>query len=427
MKNFYKKKKLLILGANQETVPLIETAKNMGVFVYVTDHNPDAFAKKYADKPCNIDGLDVQGLIELVKQEKINGVLVGVADRLIVPYQKVCSALKLPCYADEAQSRILTDKQYFNEACERNGISTIPSILIDKAHTDYDLKNLSYPVFVKPVDGNSGKGMSICYTKEELEKGVRKAREVSASGRILVERYMQCADTLINYTIIDGEVFLSAMADRYTSNEQGKGSRVCIGAYYPSKHLNSFLEKYHNKFVAFFQSIGLRNGVFSFCAFVEDDEFYVYDPGFRLQGEAPDVHLLAVNGFDQKEILIRLALTGRMGKYDAKKVGNCKFQNNFNATIWFLAKKGLISRIEGLSEIQKDVSVIKVAQRLKVADEITAEMEGTEAQVVARIYLSSCNKQQLIDKVDLIQKLFKVYDVNNDYMLLQGFDSTLIK
>jgi hypothetical protein len=81
-------KKLLILGANPETIPLIETAKSMGIYTIVTDPDPFAPAKKFADKGININGMDIDSLVEFGKQENIDGVLVGVADRLIQPYQK---------------------------------------------------------------------------------------------------------------------------------------------------------------------------------------------------------------------------------------------------------------------------------------------------------------------------------------------------
>ena len=42
-------KKLLIIGANPETISLIEKAKLMGIKTYVTDYNKMTYAKKFAD------------------------------------------------------------------------------------------------------------------------------------------------------------------------------------------------------------------------------------------------------------------------------------------------------------------------------------------------------------------------------------------
>ena len=193
-------KSLLILGANPETVPLIETAKTLGVRTLVTDNNPNAFAKAFAHVPCNIDGKDIDGLVELVRREGIDGVLVGVADRLIIPYQQVCERLGLPCYASREQSEVLTDKLRFNERCKQYGILSIPSFELPSSPELAELNDLPYPILIKPVDSNSGKGLSICNHPGDVWPAIQKALLHSSSGRYLAEEYMVCDDIFINFT-----------------------------------------------------------------------------------------------------------------------------------------------------------------------------------------------------------------------------------
>ena len=40
--------------------------------------------------------------------------------------------------------------------------------------------------------------------------------------------------------------------------------------------------------------------------FIENNNYYSYDPGFRLQGEAMHIHIDAINGFDHRIMLINL-------------------------------------------------------------------------------------------------------------------------
>ena len=94
-------KKLLILGANPETIRLVDTAKSMGIYTIVTDPDPNAPAKKIADKSIDINGMDVDSLVKFCLEEKVDGVLVGIADRLIQSYQQVCEKLNLPCYGNQ--------------------------------------------------------------------------------------------------------------------------------------------------------------------------------------------------------------------------------------------------------------------------------------------------------------------------------------
>ena len=48
MEREFEGKKLLILGANPETIPLVEIANSMGVRTIVTSNRPEDAAKKYA-------------------------------------------------------------------------------------------------------------------------------------------------------------------------------------------------------------------------------------------------------------------------------------------------------------------------------------------------------------------------------------------
>jgi biotin carboxylase len=408
-------KKLLILGANPETIPLIETAKSMGVYTIVIDPDPSAPAKKFADKGININGMDVDGLVEFCKQENIDGVLVGVADRLIEPYQKVAAALNLPCYGNEYQCEVLTNKGKFNDLCKEYNIANIPSTPFYK---NSNLENITYPIFIKPTDRNSGKGMSIAYNEQELKAGIEKAFNNTSSDYILLERYMTCNDVLVSYTIIDGEPILSAMADRYTCKEQNKTSQVCLGAIYPSSLLDVYMDKEYPKMVKMLKGIGLKNAILTISAFVEDNNFYYYDPGFRLQGEAPNLHMENINGFDQKQFLIDIALGNKLNK---DNIAKADFQNNHAATIWLLLKQGIIDKIEGFEKIKNDSSIFHVSRRLFEGDVVSEEMVGTESQVMARIYMCCKTKQKLKDKISEIYNTIKVFDKNNNNQLINGF------
>lgn len=416
-------KRLLILGANPETVPLIETAQELGVYVIVTDNNPEAFAKKFANESFNVDGMDVDGLVNLVKEQNIDGVLVGVADRLIEPYQQVCDALGLPCYATAEQCAVFTDKERFDEACKKFNIATIPNYEYDHilSSSSWD----EFPLLVKPVDGNSGKGMSICHSLEELKLGVEKARLASKRGRYLIEKFMDCEDMFIYYTFKDGDVLVSAMADRYTSNEQGDLGRVCIGAIYPSKHAELYFKNIHSKMLCFFESLKMSDGILMISAFVENDNIYLYDPGFRLQGEAPNIPVEELCGYDQKEMLVNFALGHKNSNENLNTFIDYKLNNNHAATLWILVEAGEIGKIKGLQELKNKKEVYRVVQRLTEGDVVFKNMIGTEAQVLARVYFTSKTVDILNKNMIEFSSIVKIYDSNQNLMNLKGLEILL--
>ena len=418
----FQDKKLLILGANPETIPLVEVANKMGIKTIVTSFRSTDPAKKYAWKSAEVDGMDVPGLIALAQQEKVDGVLVGVADMLVPSYCKVCDALNLPCYATQQIADVFAYKDVFKATCESYGIHGIPEYYLDEKLDPSDVKKIKFPVMVKPVDSSSGMGMTVCYRADELKAAVDKALSFSAKKRFIVERYMQCDDMGIYYTFKDGVCSASCVYDRYTSDEQQGLSRVCLGGTYPSKHIAEYFERMHPNALRLFNGIGIKNGVLMLSAFYENGEFYVYDTGFRLQGEAPHYIIKHIQGFDQREMLIRFALTGSEGDMDLIKSDDPYLRGKWAATVWYLLKKGKIAKIKGVDDIEKDNHVILFAKRFSENDEVREEWVGTEKQVFARLYLCADSKEELAALIADYQKKVEVLNISGDNMLLHGFN-----
>lgn len=422
MNKEFEGKKLLILGGNPETIPLVEIANSMGIKTIVSSLRKTDPAKKVAWKGCDVDGMDVPGLVALAREEKIDGVLVGVADILVPAYCKVCDALGLPCYATQQIVDVFAFKDSFKATCERYGVHGIPEYYLDAEMKQEDIDKIKFPVMIKPVDNGGGVGMTVCYGPEDLKAGVQKALDASKQKRFIVEKYMQCDDMGMYYTFKDGYCSASCIYDRYTTDEQPGLSRVCLGGTYPSKHLDEYFERMHGNAVRMFKDIGIKNGVLMLSGFYEDGEFYVYDTGFRLQGEAPHLLMKAIHGFDQREMLIRFALTGSEGDLDLKEADDTYLRGKWAATLWFLLKEGKIAKIEGLEKIEEDKRVVANIQRLHEGDTVLPEWIGNEKQVLTRLYLVCDSKQELAETLKYYQETVKVFDEDGNNLLLKGFD-----
>ncbi len=418
-----KGKKLIILGGNPETGVLVNSANDLGIYTIVIDPNPEAPAKRYAQKHYNIDGFDIPKLIKAAKTENVDGVLVGVADILVPPYLELCSALNLPCYASSKIIEALSSKDGFLKVCKEYGMEGIPSFALDEHFHQTDLEKIKYPVLVKPVDNGGGVGMSICKNENELKIGVKKALHNSRKKVFLTERCMDCDDMVAYYTFKDGAIYLSAIADRITTKKQGKSSPVCIASVYPSKHRDRYYENIHPLMCNLLKGIGVQNGVLAIQYFVEGDQFYAYDPGFRLQGEAMHIYIDDLNGFDHRKMLINFALTGSMGVDDLSDRNDFLFGGKHCCTLWVLLKDGLIGNISGINSLKKDPAVIFVMQRFNEGDTVSKDMVGNERQVLARIYIVSDTRADLIQKIDEIKSKLSVTDEQGKDMIIDLLDT----
>ena len=418
-------KKLLVLGGNPETTPLVEVANHMGIKTIVTSARPSDAAKKIAWKSYDVDGMDVPGVIALARNEQVDGVLVGVADILVPSYCKVCDALRLPCYATQSIVDVFAFKDNFKAACERYGIHGIPEYRLDADMRPEDIAGIRYPVMVKPVDNGGGVGMTVCYAEDDLRPAVEKALAFSEQKRFIVEKYMLCDDMGVYYTFKDGVCSVSCVYDRFTTDEQPGLSRVNLGSVYPSKHIARYFERMHDNACRLFKDIGIRDGVLLLSGFYENGEFYMYDPGFRLQGEAPHLLMKAIHGFDQREMLINFALTGSAGDIDLKTADDAYLRGKWAATVWFLLKQGTIAKIEGLDKIEDDPKVVANMQRLHEGSVVPEEWVGTERQVLTRLYLVCDSKEELAETIRRCQDSVRAYDIDGNNMLLEGFDAAV--
>lgn len=418
--------KLIILGGNPETGVLVDVANSMGVYTIVVDPNPNAPAKKNASESYDIDGFDVDGIVKLANRLQVNGVLVGVADILVKPYQEICEKLNLPCYATKEAVEAFCSKDGFKRYCAEYNIQDIPGIYLDEKNIGKP-KNLDYPLMIKPVDSGGGVGMKICRDDNDYNESVKTALKFSKKGVVLVEKYMDCDDMAAYYTFKDGVPYISAISDRFTTKKQGDASPVCIGAVYPSKHSDLFVEQVHPKLCELFEGLKIKNGVLNIQFFVENGIVYAYDPGFRLQGEAPHIHIEQINGFDHRKMLVNFALTGTFGDSDFSNRNDYKYKGKVACTVWVLLTGGEIGAIQGLQKIKEDKDVYFVLERFKEGDTVQKEWLGTERQVYSRIYLSANSIEEVNNKIGFIKKTLKITDTEGQNMILEWlkpFDET---
>lgn len=88
-------KKLFILGAGIYQVPLIKAARNLGYYTIVTSIPGNYPGFKYADKVYYENTTDYKALLEIAKEEKIDGVLTAGTDVAVISQGYIAENLGL--------------------------------------------------------------------------------------------------------------------------------------------------------------------------------------------------------------------------------------------------------------------------------------------------------------------------------------------
>jgi biotin carboxylase len=397
--------KVLILGANYETIRLVSTCKRLGYYVYVADYNLNSPAKSCANEPVHIDASQVDDIVRFCNDNFIRSVILGVADRLVKPYKDICLKLKIPCYADIEALGSLTDKLEFSYFCQSYGLLHIPYTIFSDAT---ELPKLQLPAFVKPTDSSAGTGVQYCESTSELRDAVHNASSVSRNKQVLIERAMIGQDIGIYFDFNNTKGSCVATYDRFTVKQSNQASRIAGLMVYPSKYTSEYMKNVNPKLISALHSLKIHTGVCLISAFYEDGNFYLYDPGFRFQGEASDHYLYHLYNYDQRENMIVFSL-GRHAREHAPSL-SYKFNGRHAATVWILLQAGTISFIHGIQEVKDLEGVIKIDQRFSVGDVIDPVEVGTEKQVFARIYTVGTDRQTIIGLAKQIYDLVEVFD-----------------
>ena len=414
--------KILILGGNPETVEVVIQANSMNLETYVVDMNPKSHTKKHAFKKIDIDATDTKKIVQLIKKEQIGSVIVGVADILVKPYFQVCKELNMPCYATKEAIKYLCSKVGFEQFCKKYSLPTIPSYGVYSDIKEIDQRHINFPVMIKPVDSGGGVGMRICRNAMELKNEFNFSVSKSKSKKCQVEKLMSCEDIFVYYNFVDGLPIEMAVADRYTSKKTKYASPVCIGAVYPSKHTKKFESSHSSKFKDALKNLSIKFGVLNIQFFVEENSFFAYDPGFRLQGEAPHVYLKEIANINNVKSMIEFSQglqTNKVSEYG-------KFISNFTykkcCTLWILITEGKINKIEGLDTIADNNFVVGITQRFEEGDVVTKDMIGTEKQVFAKIYIVEDSWTNLKDAIKKIKDIIKISDMQKESMIYDWFN-----
>lgn len=368
---------------------------------------------------------DVEAVVKLIKQERVDGTITGFVDLLLPYYHDICMQSGLPCYATKDQFEKLIDKVTFKQLCRDFGIPVVEEYKIDDISDINTINNLPYPVLLKPADNSGGRGITICKTSDEFIDNYNKSISFSKSKQVVVEKYMNTKEVTIFYVLQDGDIKLTAMGDRHIQHFKEGVIPLPVAYTFPSIYLEEYEKTIHPKVVDMFTSLGMKNGMVFIQSFVEDGKCIFYEMGYRLTGSLEYKIIEHASGYNPLTMMIEHAVTGKTN-VDLEKLANPHFDNKY-CNITFLVKPGKIKAIEGLEEIKKMHNVLDIFPSYKDGDEIPESALGTLKQVVARVFAYASSNEELSRVMDEVHTKLKVTSTEGENMLLPHFNTANIE
>lgn len=419
-------KRLLVLGGSRISCEIIRHAKAMGIITGVTDWYPleKSPAKQEANEAYFISTSDIEAMVALIKKKSYDGVITGFTDSVLPYYAEMCEKAGIPAYGTKEQFEIFTNKKRYKMLMREFDVPTIPEYNIDSERLDETMRNIVYPVIVKPADGSGSKGIVVCNNEDELRKAIIFATRTSKTNEVLIEQYIDNAEVTVFWLFVAGKYYMTLLGNRHVKHNQEGELPLPVGYTYPSVVQPRFLDETAPKMEKMFRSVGIKNGMMFMQCKVVDGLCMVYDIGYRLTGSLEYINLKKMCGYDPLDMLIHFALTGKMGEPEIEKKIDPYFGGKYTYNVSILCRPGKIAKIMGIDEMKKLPGVIDVVVAHPEGETITMAMKGRLAQITIRVLGHADSIRQMKEEMMEIQRLAYVISDEGEEMILDGLEES---
>ena len=232
------KKKLLVLGAGNAQIDLIEYAKKTGLEVFACSYTDTDKGIPLADGFAKINITDTDKLESFARENGIDYIYSVGSDIAVPSFCRVAENLNLPRFVSSRTAEICCCKHLMREALGEDDPFNVPFAVcrtLDEAESaDF------YPLMVKPVDSQGQRGVFKADNFKELSQRFDCAVSFSRCGKVILEKYISGSEVSVNAYVKDGEVIFSMLSDRESFDN-------LPGGIIKAHHLPSVFEGTHTQ------------------------------------------------------------------------------------------------------------------------------------------------------------------------------------
>ena len=289
MNRSVKNKVLLVVGSGAETLPLIQLAQQMGIFVVGSDANPRAPGRKYCDDFIVVSTYDVAGTVKASchyhdNVRRIHGVMCMGTD---VPHtvSAVSRALRLPGLSTDT-AHLAVDKLHMKCQLSSDKVSIPWFTEIESLdHLCSHVLDSPKRFVLKPADSRGARGVTLINSSSNLKCCYESAVHNSPSGRVLLEQFIDGPQLSTESIVKDGVVSTIGYADRnYEYLDKFSPFIIENGGDMPSSLPQEVLSRVNILLEKAARSIGIDNGIMKGDVVVQDGNPYVIEIAARLSG-----------------------------------------------------------------------------------------------------------------------------------------------
>lgn len=303
-------KKIMFLGGSLQQVPAIEKAKEMGLYVITVDYLPSNPGHKIADEYFNVSTTDLDGVLDIAKKCKIDGIVAYASDPAAPTAAYVSEKLHLPGNPYESVN-LLTRKDLFREFLRKNNLNCPKAESFFTFNEAYQyVRTSDFPLMVKPVDSSGSKGVVKINSLNEFENAFNEAKTYSRCGKIIVEDFIVKRGYQISGDAfsVDGKLVFSSYGNELYCNN-GLRNYVAMGEFWPSLLTKEEKQLVDDELQKIITALGMKTSAYNVEAIIdENNKVYILELGPRNGGSYIPQLIKLATGVDLIDYTIKGAL-----------------------------------------------------------------------------------------------------------------------
>lgn len=347
-------KKIMVLGAGQYQVPIIEQAKKMGLFTIAVSPDGDYPGLKIADKIYNLDVRDEEKILETAEAEGIEGIITDQTDIAVRTVAYVAEKMGLSGIGYEC-SKLFTDKYLMRKKTRELGLATIEYRMVSTLEEAIDFFCfLQTKAIIKPVDNQGSRGVFLIDSREELRRRFAEAKKFSGTGQVIIERHITGPEYEFDSILVDyrEKTLMYADTDLYDiPNVFASRTRLFPSAA-DKNTIEKLLELNHRIITGF----GLKQGL-THSEYIQDEssgEIFLIEAAARGGGSFISSHIAELqSGINTSEFLVRTAM-GQISEIPEFETGRCHC-----GYVTFYLPRGIVTDVSSIETIKALPFVVK--------------------------------------------------------------------
>ncbi|MCR4955084.1 MAG: carbamoyl-phosphate synthase (glutamine-hydrolyzing) large subunit [Lachnospiraceae bacterium] len=281
--------------------------KDLGYEAIIMNNNPETVSTDFdtSDK-LYFESLHVDNVMDVIKRERPMGVILQFGGQTSLNLAKGLDSRSINILGTSYKNIDLAeDREKFNELLAELGIAQPKGVAVTTKEAAFKaVKEIGYPVVVRPSYVIGGRAMQVVYSDIELERYLKEAVSLSDEHPVLIDQYIQGKEIEVD-AIADGkDILIPGIMEHIERAGVHSGDSISV---YPNYSLSEELEQtlldYTRRIARALDTVGLMNVQYAY----DGEKIYVIEVNPRASRTVPI--LSKVTGVP----MVKLAVAAMLG------------------------------------------------------------------------------------------------------------------